>query len=94
MDPGERCDVEPVTEQAPILEQVVDNIPGEIHQFVDRRLNRWSRHKSTVLPGTDSPVELAGVSSGWAAVMHFAMHRDLHVRNLELFSWIQNCSEY
>jgi hypothetical protein len=35
------------------------------HQFVDRRLNSWSRHRTRVLPGTDSLVELAGLSSSW-----------------------------
>lgn len=28
----------------PLLEQVVDNISGELHQFVDRRLHSWSCH--------------------------------------------------
>jgi hypothetical protein len=37
-DDGEQ----PVTEQAPLFEQVVDNIPGEIHLFLDRRLKSWS----------------------------------------------------
>ena len=62
MDPGVLLDEQPVPERAPLLEQVVDNIPGEIHQFVDRRLNRWSRHSSMVLPGPDSLVEPVGVS--------------------------------
>jgi hypothetical protein len=62
MDPGVLLDEQPVAEQAPLLEQVIDNIPGKIHEFVDRRLNSWSRHKSMVRPGTDSLVEPAGVS--------------------------------
>ena len=62
MDPGVLLDEQPVTEQSPLLEQVVDKIPGEIHQFVDRRFNSWSRHSSILLPGTDSLVEPAGVS--------------------------------
>lgn len=41
-------------EQAPLLEQVLDNVPGEIHHFADRRLNSWSRHSSMVSPGNDT----------------------------------------
>jgi hypothetical protein len=36
-------DEEPDTEQSPLGQQVVDNIPGEIHQLMDRRLHCWGR---------------------------------------------------
>jgi len=62
-DPGMLLDEQPVTEQATLIEQVVDKIPREIHEFMDGRLNRWSRYSSMVLPGTDSLAEPAGVSS-------------------------------
>lgn len=29
-------DEQPVTEQATLIEQVIDKIPGEIHEFMDR----------------------------------------------------------
>jgi hypothetical protein len=32
MDPCALLDVQPITEQTPLLERVVDNIPAEIHQ--------------------------------------------------------------
>lgn len=68
MDPGVLIDEQSVTEQSPLLEQVVDNIPGQIHQFVDCRLNSWSRHRTMVLPGTDSLVDDGGRVLGAGAV--------------------------
>jgi hypothetical protein len=62
MDPGVLLDKQSVTEQAPLIEQVVDKIPGEIHQFMDGRLYRWSRHISMVLLGIDSLAEPGRVS--------------------------------
>lgn len=58
-------DEQSVAEQAPLLKQVIDNIPREIHQFMDRSLNSWSRHSSMVLPGAESLVEPVGVSFMW-----------------------------
>lgn len=63
VDSGVLLDEEPVTEQIPLLEQVVDHIPDEIHQFMDRCVHRWCRHRSIILPGTDSNAEPFGVSS-------------------------------
>lgn len=40
VDSGLFPDEQAVTEQSPLLKQVVNNIPGEIHQFTDRRLHR------------------------------------------------------
>lgn len=56
-------DEEPVTEQIPLFEQVVDHIPAKIHQFMDRCVHRWCRHRSIILPGTDSDAEPFGVST-------------------------------
>ncbi|GAC1453589.1 MAG: hypothetical protein PVSMB10_11240 [Pseudarthrobacter sp.] len=50
VDPGELLDEQPVPEQATLLEQVIDDMPGEFHQFMDGRLNSWSRHNSIVFP--------------------------------------------
>ena len=44
-------------------EQVVDKIPGEIHQIVDRSFHCWRRHAAMIPPGTDGVVERSGVSS-------------------------------
>jgi hypothetical protein len=57
VDPGVLIDDQSVAEQALLLEEVIDNIPGEIHQFMDRRLHCWSGHESMVLLGTDSFAE-------------------------------------
>ncbi|MEW1921943.1 hypothetical protein [Pseudarthrobacter oxydans] len=50
VDADEVLDEQPVTEQAPHRGQVIDKIPSEIHQFMDRRLNSWSRLNTMVLP--------------------------------------------
>lgn len=69
LDPGVLLDEQTVPQQPPLLEQVIDKILSEIHQFMDRRLNRWSRHKTMVLPGTDRIAEPIGVSckDAWPA---------------------------
>lgn len=59
VDPGVLIDEQSVAVQALLLEQVLDNIPGEIHQFMDRRLHCWSGHESMVLLGTDRFAEKA-----------------------------------
>ena len=47
-------DVQPVTEKSPLREQLVDNIPGAIHQVIDRCFHCWSRHRTMVLLANDS----------------------------------------
>lgn len=66
MDASELLNEQSVTEQPPLLEQVVDNIPGEIQLFMDRRFHRRSRHASIVLPGANGTADKSGrVLSGW-----------------------------
>lgn len=62
MDDRVLLDEQTGLEQPPLLEEVVDNIPGEIHQLVDRRLHGWSRHTSMVLRGCHILREARGVS--------------------------------
>ena len=37
MNPGVLLDDQPVAKQTPLLKKVLDNIPDEIHPFMDRR---------------------------------------------------------
>src|SRR6478672_10329613 len=50
---GELFHEQPLTEQAALSKQVIDKIPGEIHQLMDGCVHCWSCHASMVLPGTD-----------------------------------------
>jgi hypothetical protein len=58
MDPGVLLDVQPIAEQPALRQQVIDNIPGPIHEIVDRRFHRWSRHRVMIPPAADRVAEL------------------------------------
>lgn len=87
MHSGGFSDVQPVTGQPRLLEQVVDNIPREIHQVVDRRFHCRSRDAAMIPPGTDSVMELSGVRSCPSNAMLFAVGL-LSARDAQPADWL------